>query len=165
MVSDGDEKGRALYRLAEALAEYVHCGQIDKQGAPYIDHVKRVAAECGRLDMSLEHRCVAVMHDVIEDWKNPDAYEALLEVFGPEIAEMVADLTRRYREPYDVYISRLATTAMDVVPIKLADLADNLDESRGPIDPALRGRYLTAQAHLTRHSVQGIKENSGENIE
>lgn len=55
--------------LCLSLASEAHAGQVDKGGAPYIEHPMRVALRC---DTELR-RCAALLHDVLED---TDATEA-----------------------------------------------------------------------------------------
>jgi (p)ppGpp synthase/HD superfamily hydrolase len=52
-----------LCRLAETIAREAHAGQTDQAGAPYIEHVARVA---GSLD-HFSDRAVGWLHDVVED--------------------------------------------------------------------------------------------------
>ena len=50
-------------KTAQAWAERLHQGQVDKSGKPYIGHPARVA---GRLD-SPETQVVGWLHDTVED--------------------------------------------------------------------------------------------------
>lgn len=139
-----------LLNCAEALAEYLHFEQVDKQGQPYIYHVQRVYKSCYQL--SIEQRVAAVLHDAIEDSEGKFTFETALSIFGQKIAILLDALTRRKsEESYVAYIKRLARTP-EAVPIKLADLADHLDPERGAIPDSLRERYLDAREWLTEYA-------------
>lgn len=139
-----------LLNCAEALAEYLHFGQVDKQGHPYVCHVQRVYKACYQL--STEQRVAAILHDTIEDSEGKFTFEIALSVFGQKIALLLDALTRRKsEESYAAYIKRLARTP-EAVPIKLADIADHLDPERGTIPGSLRERYLDAREWLTEYA-------------
>ena len=53
----------SLVRKAEDIARMAHAEQVDKAGQPYIGHIERVAARV----TSDEAKCVAWLHDVLED--------------------------------------------------------------------------------------------------
>ena len=63
---------------------------------------------------------------------------------------MVDCLTRKVNESYDDYISRIKKNPT-ATRIKIADLADNTDVSRGVIDPVRLKKYVKA---ITSLSVQ-----------
>lgn len=134
---------------AEAIAEYVHFGQVDKQGRPYIEHVQRVAKACQNL--SLDQRIAAILHDVVEDQQQKINLETISQLFGRQASHLVETLTRgacyRMGETYPQYIDRIALVPL-AVPIKLADLTDNLDPTRGPIPDSLRNKYENAASKL-----------------
>lgn len=116
---------------AVKLATDAHTGQVDKAGEAYILHPLRVM-----LAMKTEdERIVAVLHDVIEDspWTCDDLYWQ--HGFKPEIVMAVAALTRGKNEDYFDFIRRLAQNPL-ALTVKIADIRDNLDPSRGlPSDP------------------------------
>ena len=118
------------------IATKKHDGQVDKQGAPYIEHPKRVAA-------SLEDpglKVVALLHDTIED-TDCTREELLKNGISKRYVDMVCFLTHTKSEPYLDYIRRLKSSHPNVVPVKLADIHDNL---RPGCPPALQERYLQA---------------------
>lgn len=131
--------------LAKSLASYLHCYQLDKQGRPYIEHIRRVYNACRSL--SVEQRISALLHDSLEDQSEKVDAHVIRTLFGAHVLEIVTALTRRHREDYEYYIRRVAECP-DAILIKLADLNDNLDESRGPIEESLRQRYIKARAYL-----------------
>lgn len=118
------------------LATDAHAGQVDKSGEPYILHPLRVM-----LSMKTdEERIVAVLHDVVEDspWSCDDLYWQ--HGFKPEIVRAVAALTRGKNEDYFDFIRRLAPNPI-ARSVKIADIRDNLDPSRGlPSDPTATER-------------------------
>ena len=128
------------FEAALRIATEKHEGQVDKQGVPYIEHPKRVAA-------SLEDpglKIVALLHDTLED--TDCSREELLENgISADYVEMVWAMTHNKDEPYLDYIRRLKDEAPHVVPVKLADIRDNL---RPGCPPSLQERYLSALAIL-----------------
>lgn len=134
-----------LVERAKALAYRAHAGQVDKAGRPYIEHVARVAA---RVADDPEAEAVAWLHDVLED--------------APELWGEVA----RLHEPTPTIVIRLSRGGVDSVAyyaairrspialrVKLADIADNADESRlALLDEAtanrLRRKYAKARKAL-----------------
>ena len=118
------------------LATDAHVGQVDKSDEPYILHPLRVM-----LAMKTEdERIVGVLHDVVEDTgvTCDDLYWTL--GFKPEIVMAIAALTRRKDEDYFDFIRRLAPNPIARV-VKIADIRDNLDLSRGlPADDKATNR-------------------------
>jgi len=118
------------------IATKKHMGQVDKQGVPYIEHPKRVAA-------SLEDpglKVVALLHDTIED-TDCTREELLHSGISEYYVDMVCSLTHAKNEPYLDYIRRLKHYCPHVIPVKLADIHDNL---RPGCPPSLKERYLKA---------------------
>lgn len=119
--------------LGEAfkIAVEVHDNQRDKSGEPILFHVMRVASA---MDTDTE-RCVAILHDVIEDVV-PNTSLAIARlcmriesIYGETIANAVADLTRMPNQSYMDYIRRLSRNPL-AVKVKLADLAENMRRDR-----------------------------------
>lgn len=129
------------------LAAEAHKGQRDKADQPYILHPLRVMFAMSTLD----ERIVAVLHDVVED--NPDYPLTRLWVEGIRggLAISVDAITRRRGEPYDAYLQRLSFDPL-ATRVKLADLADNLDDTRLQVitdaDRQRRDRYRNARRFL-----------------
>ncbi len=145
---------RFLERALEIALE-VHKGQHDKAGAPYILHPLRVMLRL-RDD---EGRLAGVLHDVIEDSRDKpdpadrwDEARLLSEGFPAPVVEAVGLLTKPldasgHVVDYDVYIARLEHHPL-ARRVKLADLLDNMDESR------LKDRSEKSLSRLARyHSV------------
>lgn len=57
------------YKAAQALAAKAHRHQVDKGGAPYIEHLERVADRLVRRwpDATPAQIQIALLHDIIED--------------------------------------------------------------------------------------------------
>lgn len=138
------------------MAYTMHNGQKDKAGAPYIFHAYRVADQDiipANRNLAESLTVVALLHDVVEDTDvtiegvNIAAAEYGLTLTETEISWLDA-LTKRDTEMYIEYIKRVSECP-EALRIKLADLADNLDETRGYRLPAsLRDRYETARKCL-----------------
>ena len=126
--------------VARAIATEKHAGQTDKQGMPYISHPLRVAEA---LSDPL-HKVTALLHDTLEDTDTTE--QELLEAgICPECVRMVCLLTRDEYTSYTEYIRSLREYP-EVIPVKLADLRDNL---RPGCPPGLRQRYEKAIRFLT----------------
>lgn len=135
-----------LLRLADALADVIIHDITDKHGQPLILHCRRVAEACSGL--TIEQRIAAILHDCIEDSPSKRVEEIIDTVFGTRVYCLVLYLSRIAGEEYCGYIRLLAEEEPDAIPIKLADLEDNLDASRGDIPESLRERYIEAKQYL-----------------
>lgn len=114
-----------LIERAKALAYRAHAGQVDKAGRPYIEHVARVAAAVAD-DPDAE--VVAWLHDVLEDAPK----------YGKEVIELIPAspmwrailcVTRAKWMTPEMYYHEIRTSYL-ARKVKLADIADNSDESR-----------------------------------
>jgi (p)ppGpp synthase/HD superfamily hydrolase len=114
-----------LVQRAKDLAHRAHAGQVDKAGRPYVEHVARVAAA---VSDDPEAEAVAWLHDVLEDcearFKN-----ALLTDFHVGIFRAVMALTRYKGVSERKYYDDIRRYPI-ALRVKLADIADNSDESR-----------------------------------
>ena len=115
-----------LLKKAEAFAIEKHAGQVDRAGASYIEHPRAVA---GKVSGEIE-KVVAMLHDVVED--TDATVEQIREMFGDEVADAVAVLTRDKGEPYMAYIRKIKGNEI-ARKVKMADLSHNMDVSRLPI--------------------------------
>lgn len=135
-----------LVQLARDLAHRAHAGQVDKAGRPYIEHVARVAAA---VSDDPEAEAVAWLHDVIEDqpWAERECWDTL----PPNLMWAVILLTRTTATGQQYY-SRIRRVPL-ALRVKLADIADNADETRLALLPPdvadrLRKKYSRARAAL-----------------
>lgn len=123
------EPGGLLVEAARLVATAAHAGQVDKGGAPYIEHPAFVSdrvAWCGGGRVAV---AAAWLHDVVED--TAVSLDALASVFPESVVEAVDALTRRDGEPYFDYVERARGNEAACL-VKISDLEHNLDESRLP---------------------------------
>jgi guanosine-3',5'-bis(diphosphate) 3'-pyrophosphohydrolase len=149
---------------AIALAARAHHGQLRKdQRTPYVSHVFRVAMivrdifACDDPDTLT----AAVLHDTIEDTTTD--YDDIEEAFGVEVARWVAALTKNKSLPHDererTYSQVLQEAPWQVQLCKLADIFDNLIDSRHLTPPGRQKSFANAQRYLAAiHS--GLKEEA-----
>jgi (p)ppGpp synthase/HD superfamily hydrolase len=149
------EEFERLQAVAEDLMLDVHGNQVDKAGAPYIGHLRRVEQlvcnipRTPEIDIS-RARLVALLHDVLEDGPGNGfciGANNLFEFgFDFEVVQAVSDLTFRkpdlsHRNVDGVHKLALITKSkleyyerIKLNPlarlVKLADLADNNNEFR-----------------------------------
>jgi (p)ppGpp synthase/HD superfamily hydrolase len=120
---------------AAAFAARAHEHQKRKDGlTPYVSHVFRVCLVV-RDTFGIDDPRVlaaALLHDTIEDTATD--CDDILSRFGPDVARWVAALTKDMRLPHDereeAYARVLATADWQVKALKLADLYDNLADSK-----------------------------------
>lgn len=114
------------FELAVQIATECHKGQKDKAGVDYIHHPLKVSELCTH-EIS---KCVAVLHDVMEDCGV--TYNELLDngVIS-EIVWRVCQLTHEKEDTYKDYIEKIS---LDPVAreVKIADLTHNMDIRRIP---------------------------------
>lgn len=134
-----------LVERAKALAYRAHAGQVDKAGRPYIEHVARVAAA---VSADPKAEAVAWLHDVCED--HPEYYSRMAEMMPSEVVRAVDALDRNIAGDY---YQRIGENYL-ALRVKLADIADNADESRLALldektADRLRRKYKKALEALT----------------
>lgn len=144
-------EGSPWVECCESLALFLHHNHFDKQGLPYADHLQAVALRVQEQGHPWHVICAAWLHDSVED-KKISAHD-LAQLVPADVTDLVEVLTRRDAETYPNYILRVAKTPR-AIPIKLADIHDNLDEERRgalpePERSRLRARYHAAQAVLS----------------
>lgn len=124
-----------LFRKALRVCLDAHMQQKDAHGEPYAIHSISVANTL----VNPDDQICALLHDVIED--TDISRDNLINMGFPKpIVDTVELLSRKPNERYENYISRIETNPQ-AVRIKIADLRDNLDTSRGPIPGNLEKRY------------------------
>lgn len=151
-MSTDQEQFTLAITLADALAAYALRDKTDKHGKPLIEHSRRVwTAIRNTPGHSNEQEIAALLHDVVEETANDAGryIDGVIDrLFGRSIGNLVAVLSYDAdREEYQSYIETVALF-QHARAIKLADLADNLDTSRGPIEPSLKQRYEKAKQLL-----------------
>ena len=136
-----------LLQKAIDIATNAHKEQVDKAGAPYIEHPLRVM-EAGA---TIDEKILGVLHDVVEDsYWTFDALSA--EGFPPHIIAALRCITKLSpEEPYDKFIARVKKNPL-ATAVKLNDLKDNMDITRLPYlsdkDVKRLKRYLKAYKKL-----------------
>lgn len=141
-----------LAQRAKDLAHRAHAGQVDKAGRPYIEHVARVAAAVAD---DPEAEAVAWLHDCYEDGRaDPRTLDSL---FPNNIGEAVEALNQCLFSNRVYYYSAIRRNPL-ALRVKLADIADNADESRLALldektASRLRRKYARAIAALTGPNV------------
>lgn len=139
---------KELIEQAKALAYRAHAGQVDKAGRPYIEHVARVAAA---VSDDPEAEVVAWLHDVLED--APKYGKEVIEIVpASPMWRAILCVTRAKWMTPEMYYHEIRTSYL-ARKVKLADIADNADESRlALLDPEtadrLRRKYAKARRAL-----------------
>jgi hypothetical protein len=117
------------------LAYRLHDGQVDKDGADYVEHLLRVAVRCD----TEEEKIVALLHDALED-TNVTVDE--LRAAGLSEPQLLAlqTLCHDDSEPYLDYVDRVTKIPL-ACRVKFADLSDNTDPERlARLDEPTRAR-------------------------
>lgn len=147
-----------MLRRALALAEATHAGQYRKPSAarpehrdPYLIHPMRVALVLLEEVDVREPAAVAaaLLHDVVEDSDGRVTDEMIARDFGPEVAAIVAALTKpphsatvpREQQLHD-YHENIAAAPLAVRAVKLADRLDNIREAVTVGDARFQRKYL-----------------------
>ena len=125
-----------LVARAEAFAFAAHAGQLDKAGADYIDHPRRVAERVIKEGYGAEFVAAAWLHDVVEDHRPRIDFDLLRRAgFPPSVVEAVDALSKRVgpvageKEDHAVAVERACQNPIALV-VKAADVADNSDPGR-----------------------------------
>lgn len=145
---DYNERNENLKAEARRWANVAHCYQVDKGGAPYINHVVNVANRAVT-DLTFSSGvytvayCVGILHDVMEDSKVLELSE-LYNIFGTEIGDAVVAITHLDNEPWTDYLERVKGNEV-ATRVKIADLRENLD-----VDRAIRVRRVGNAADYKR---------------
>jgi guanosine-3',5'-bis(diphosphate) 3'-pyrophosphohydrolase len=128
---------QSIWPLLEAVAfaARAHRGQLRKDGqTPYASHVFRVCLVLRHVFFIEDHQALiaAVLHDTVEDTTTD--FDDVKEEFGAEIAGWVAALSKDKRQeehPREAaYLQTLTAAPWQVKVCKLADIFDNLMDSR-----------------------------------
>lgn len=120
--------GPDLLAAAGQLAVRAHDGQVDKAGAPYIGHPRRVADRVRRRGGDVAQQAAALLHDVLED--SSVTVDDLRHAGMPEpVVTAVVALTRRPGEPHEDAVARAAADPVAQL-VKRCDLEDNTDPDR-----------------------------------
>jgi (p)ppGpp synthase/HD superfamily hydrolase len=128
-------------------ASNIYGGKRDKQDKPLMLHALRVMTTMQMYGET--HMLVGLLHDTIEEAEDVELATVVLHNFPPPIVRAVLAITRRSPERYFDYIRRVSLNEI-ATAVKLADLADNLDLTRGTFEgqETLRERYRRSAAFL-----------------
>jgi guanosine-3',5'-bis(diphosphate) 3'-pyrophosphohydrolase len=131
---------------AISFAARAHRHQTRKDGqTPYVAHVFRVTFVLRHLFGVTDPRILtaAVLHDTIEDTTTD--CDDITGCFGPDVAKWVAALTKDNRLPdverEEAYGKQLAAGGLPVCLCKLADVYDNMCDSRN-LPPEKRAKSM-----------------------
>lgn len=115
-----------MLNRAIVFAVQAHQNQYDKAGQPYILHPLKVMDLLNTPDEEL--RCIALLHDVIEDtaYTGRDLAAAGM---SERVINGVMSLTRWKGQDYDDY-KRQVKSNIDAIRVKMADLTHNSDIRR-----------------------------------
>lgn len=130
------------YKRAYELVSYLFEGITDKEGAPYIGHLKRVSDRLSNKDTKI----AGLLHDVVEDIDSI-TFKDLEELkFNKNIIEMVRIVTHDFTKEKDynnIITNILETNNIEAIKLKFADISDNFDKDRlSKLDEDTR-EYLT----------------------
>lgn len=135
---------------ADILATAAHEGQSDKNGVPYIEHVRAVAA--GLAPFPVDVQIAGVLHDVVEDtdWTLDDLRDS--GVPRSSLA-MVDALTKVPGSTKKEQIERVISEGYAACLVKNSDnahnsLPDRLKHLDGPTRDRLEGKYREARKML-----------------
>jgi (p)ppGpp synthase/HD superfamily hydrolase len=106
----------------EDLATFAHQGQTRRSGEPYISHPKaaaQYAKDFGYNDIVVD---AALLHDTLEDYKDPQEMEELIKSVCPEALPVIKELTHDKSIEYTEYVLSLSPNA---VAVKLLDMYHN----------------------------------------
>ena len=137
---------------AQEVAKMKHKYQMDKAGAPYIQHVESVALNVEDSDHPTETAIIAAwLHDTVEDTLY--TLDDLRDEFGASVAEVVHLLTRKDGQSPQEYYSAIKANP-DALTVKLADIRDNTHPARlsrlpQELQDRLKGKYSFAIQELT----------------
>ena len=132
-----------------------HGDQRRPTGAPYVEHLLEAleALAVGAKVSDPDVLCAAVLHDVVED--TPCTVADVRADFGDRVADMVGWVT--IPEPADgadrksvkeAYLRRLADAPDDVILVKLADRASNVQTLRNLPLPRQREYYAQTVRYI-----------------
>ena len=123
------------------IARIMFRNRFDKAGNPYIEHCKFVGDNAYKYALFLSSsydaetvRDAGYLHDVLED---TDMTSEELREYGitDRVISIVKALTHDKSVPYDDYIDGLIDSGnTDAVLVKFADMTNNMDINRYPIE-------------------------------
>lgn len=156
-----------VVRRARDFAFKAHGDQTDKQGFPYIDHLRRVKDRVEYLG-SPEMMAVAYLHDVMEDTPT-SPHDLRAAGFSEGVIEAVVFLSHEDDEDYYRYIEDIRSGPSGAARVvKLADLDDHLSHvypemKLSKIEQYLRAyRMLAGVDHGYLETYEKLKQEAGQ---
>jgi len=137
-------KSRTLANAIE-IAARSHVKQVGKDGLPFILHPIEVMSQVS----SPQQKCIAILHDVIEDTPLTAAQLKVAGIPVP-VVDAIELLTRPKGQRYSEYIDNIIESQdIDAMLVKMADLTHNMDLTRIPLphtekDFARNTKYMAA---------------------
>ncbi len=131
---------------AAQFALHAHDGQFRVTGEAYITHPVAVAEYLFHAGASEDEVIAAFLHDTVED--TDVTIEQIEALFGPEVAHIVAAVTKVEGETYNQFIDRVIAAGPSAMAVKRADIHHNLS-TLPPEKERLRTRYVTALVRLS----------------
>lgn len=159
-----------LLQRAIALAVEAHADQLDKLGKPYILHPLAVMQSLE--PHGVNAMIVGVLHDVAEDTIYTLDH-AVWVTMPLVIVEAVRAMTRRLKEPYDLYLARVAENQLALMVKRMA-IAHNTSPARLEALPADVRAVLVAKYEHALNFINGLEADellrrqcrgSGANVE
>lgn len=147
-------KQESQLEVAIRIAGHAHRNQNDRLGRPYVTHCARIA-DTLRSDRL---KTIAYLHDVIEkseSWSMKRLADAGID---GRVRSAVDALTRRPGEAEQSYLRRVCEND-DALPVKVADLKDNLQQALQTGEASKK--YQEGLAFLAME----ISESSGEALD
>jgi GTP diphosphokinase / guanosine-3',5'-bis(diphosphate) 3'-diphosphatase len=118
------------YMIAYSIADSVHKDQKRRNGEPYIQHPLKTAEIVKKLGYPSEHNViVAILHDTLEDATDPKQVAARIkEEFGTDVLTSIQALSHHKSIPYLDYIQNIIQHYPELIPIKIADIIQNITD-------------------------------------
>ena len=143
---------------AENIARKVHAPQTRWDKSPYIKHpeavVKLILHEHAMNSELPAMQCVAWMHDVIEDSKDPQMEKKLRRQFPARIVDAIKAMSRnkKEKENYFDFIMRVKHNRL-AAEVKIADITHNLSDLK---EGSMKDKYRLARFILKRSLVSQL---------
>jgi GTP pyrophosphokinase len=132
---DNPEADLDLLRRAYEFSADEHKGQVRDSGDPYLVHPLEVANFLVEMHLDVVAIAAGLLHDVVEDTLT--TVERIEELFGTEIAQVVAGVTKLGAIPFSSSEERQAENLrkmllamVDDIRVILVKLADRMDNMR-----------------------------------
>lgn len=121
------KKEKNLLLKCERLVTRLFAERKDKEGAPYLGHLKRVSASLENFD----EKCAGLLHDSIEDILEVDERTLKYLEIPENIIEMVLIVTKDKNLTYPERIDKIINSNnLGAIRLKYADMKDNMDYNR-----------------------------------